>query len=302
MMMKNTLRKFVRTKRVQKVIFIIFNFLSSIKLFFAQPLAIYRKNKFLFEKKYALEIGGPTPLFQTKNKKIPIYADLLRLDNCNFNETNFWSSLKEGDLVKFDNKNSGKQIISDASDLSKITDSTYDILVNSHVIEHIANPIKALLEWRRVIKDNGFLLMVVPHKDGTYDIKRPVTKLDHIIKDYNDNMTEDDTTHFQEVLELHDLKLDTTVRDYDDHRERTHDNINRRIVHHHVFDTLLVARIIDYVGFKIIDIQQVKPYNIIILAQKHEQKTVKNDSFLDINSILYKESIFPTDRPMMQKI
>jgi predicted SAM-dependent methyltransferase len=210
--------------------------------------------------------------------------------------------LKEGDLVKFDNKNSGKQIISDASDLSKITDSTYDILVNSHVIEHIANPIKALLEWRRVIKDNGFLLMVVPHKDGTYDIKRPVTKLDHIIKDYNDNMTEDDTTHFQEVLELHDLKLDTTVRDYDDHRERTHDNINRRIVHHHVFDTLLVARIIDYVGFKIIDIQQVKPYNIIILAQKHEQKTVKNDSFLDINSILYKESIFPTDRPMMQKI
>lgn len=296
MILKNKLRKLVRTKEAQKIVSFLYNIIPSIKLLFERPINIFTKNKRLFEKKYALEIGGPTPLFQIKNKKFPIYSELLTLDNCNFNEANFWSSLKEGELIKFDNKNSGKQIIADASDLSKIEASSYDILLNSHVIEHIANPIKALFDWKRVINEKGILVMVVPHKDGTYDHKRPVTKLDHLIEDYNTNISENDTTHFHEVLELHDIKVDTTVRDYDDHYERTLDNSNRRIVHHHVFDTKLVVDIIDFVGFKIIDVQLLKPYNIIIIAQKDESSLVNNDFFINKDSNLYKDSIFATDR------
>ena len=218
------------------------------------------------------------------------------MDNINFNEDNFWSSIKKGENIKFDNNNIGKQIIDDASDLAKIDDSSYDILINSHVIEHIANPLKALLNWKRVIKENGILLMVVPHKDGTYDHKRPVTTIEHIIEDYNTDIKEDDATHFQEIIELHDLVLDTTVRDYDDHFERTNDNFNTRIAHHHVFDTQLVVKMIDHVGFKIINVQLRKPYNIIILAQKKEVNYVKNYNFFDKNSSLYADSPFYTDR------
>jgi predicted SAM-dependent methyltransferase len=296
MILKNRLRKLVRTKEAQKIVSFLYNIIPSIKLVFARPINIFTKNKKLFQNKYALEIGGPTPLFQRKNKKFPIYAELLNLDNCNFSEANFWSSLKEGELIKFDNKNTGKQIIADASDLSKIKDSSYDILLNSHVIEHIANPIKALLGWKRVIKDKGVLVMVVPHKDGTYDHKRPVTKLDHIIEDYNTNISENDSTHFHEVLELHDIKVDTSVRDYEDHYERTNDNSSRRIVHHHVFDTFLVVKMIDYVGFRIIDVQLLNPYNIIVIAQKDELSLFKNDIFLNKDSSLYRDSIFSTDR------
>jgi predicted SAM-dependent methyltransferase len=296
MKLKNKLRKIVRTKKVQYILSLFYKIIPSIKLLFERPINIFTKNKRLFENKYALEIGGPTPLFQRKNRKFPIYAELLNLDNCNFSEANFWSNLKEGELIKFDNKNSGKQIIADASDLSKIKDSSYDILLNSHVIEHIANPIKALFDWKRVIKEKGILVMVVPHKDGTYDHKRPVTKLNHLIEDYNSNIADNDTTHFHEVLELHDIKMDTSVRDYDDHYERTTDNSNRRIVHHHVFDTQLVVNMIDYIGFKIIDVQLLKPYNIIIIAQKEDLNLVNNDIFLNKEASLYKGSIFPTDR------
>ena len=296
MTIKNNLKKLVRTKEVQGVVSFLLNISPSIKLIFKQPINIFTKNKHLFENKYALEIGGPTPLFQRKNKKFPIYSQLLKLDNCNFNEANFWSSLKDGELIKFDNKNSGKQIISDASDLSKIESFSYDILLNSHVIEHIANPIKALFEWKRVIKVEGILVIVVPHKDGTYDHKRPVTKLDHLIEDYNTNISENDTTHFHEVLELHDIEMDTTIQDYNDHYERTIDNSKRRIVHHHVFDTKLVVDMIDFVGFRIIDVQLLEPYNIIIIAQNDEINLVNNDFFINRDSNLYKNSIFPTDR------
>jgi predicted SAM-dependent methyltransferase len=296
MKLKNKLRKIVRAKKVQYILSFFYKIIPSIKLLFERPINIFTKNKRLFENKYALEIGGPTPLFQRKNRKFPIYAELFNLDNCNFSEANFWSNLKEGELIKFDNKNSGKQIIADASDLSKIKDSSYDILLNSHVIEHIANPIKALFDWKRVIKEKGILVMVVPHKDGTYDHKRPVTKLNHLIEDYNSNIAENDTTHFHEVLEMHDIKIDTSVRDYDDHYERTTDNSNRRIVHHHVFDTQLVVNMIDYIGFKIIDVQLLKPYNIIIIAQKEDLNLVNNDIFLNKDASLYKGSIFPTDR------
>ena len=296
MKLKKILRKIVRTKVVQKSLLFFYHTITSIKLVFARPISIFIDNKHLFKNKYALEIGGPTPLFQKKNKKFPIYAELLKIDNCNFSEANFWSSLKEGELIKFDNKNSGKQIIADASDLSKIEDCSYDILLNSHVIEHIANPIKALNDWKRVIKDNGILVIVVPHKDGTYDHKRPVTKLDHLIEDFNTNISENDTTHFDEVLELHDLKIDTSVKDFDDHFERTNDNLKRRIVHHHVFDTLLAIKMIDFVGFNIIDVQLLKPYNIIIIAQKVEKNLVNNDFYLNKNTSLYQDSIFATDR------
>jgi predicted SAM-dependent methyltransferase len=292
----NKIRKLFQTKKVQKTLSFLYNIIPSIKLVFDQPMDVFTKNKRLFENKYALEIGGPTQLFKKKYKKFPIYAELLSLDNCNFSEANFWSSLKAGEVIKFDNKNSGKQIIADASSLSQIDDSSYDILLNSHVIEHIANPIKALFSWKRVIKQKGVLVMVVPHKEKTYDYKRPVTRLDHLIEDYKTNITENDTTHFNEVLELHDINVDTTVRDYEDHFERTMDNENKRIVHHHVFDTHLVVNMLDYVGFKIIDVQLLKPYNIIIVAQKCDLELINNDLFLNKNTILYKDSIFSTDR------
>ena len=114
--------------------------------------------------------------------------------------------------------------------------------------------------------------MVVPNKEFTYDNKRPVTKFEHIVEDYMEGIGEDDSTHFQEVIELHDLEKDSTVIDYNDHFQRTMDNFNRRIVHHHVFDTELVVKIVDFVGFKILEVQQVKPYHIIVIAQKSDAK------------------------------
>jgi SAM-dependent methyltransferase len=266
-----------------------------------KPIEIFIKNNHRFKNKNAIEIGGPSKIFEDKGKIFPVYAELNSLDNCNYKESNFWSKIKEGEKIRFNKrKEFGKQIVSDGSDLSKVQDASYELLLNSHVIEHLANPIKALHEWERVLKTNGILVMIVPHKDNTYDNKRPVTKFEHLVSDYEKNIREDDSTHFQEVIELHDLIKDTTVSGFTDHFERTHDNFNTRIVHHHVFDIELVVKLVDFIGFKILGVQPVKPYHIFVIAEKTGGiNHADNTYFLNRNAEIYTRSPFITDQNLI---
>jgi hypothetical protein len=64
-------------------------------------------------------------------------------------------------------------------------------VLSSHCLEHVANPILALREWLRVMTPDGTLVLVLPHKEGTFDHQRPTTTLGHMIDDYE---REDDMT------------------------------------------------------------------------------------------------------------
>jgi FkbM family methyltransferase len=65
-----------------------------------------------------------------------------------------------------------------------LPDSSQDYIVSSHVLEHFPNPIKALLEWDRLIKPGGVIFMIIPHKDRTFEKDRPRTTLDHLLEDF----------------------------------------------------------------------------------------------------------------------
>jgi hypothetical protein len=49
---------------------------------------------------------------------------------------------------------------------------------------------------------------LLPDKRRTFDHRRPVTTLAHLIADLNADMAEDDLTHLPEILALHDLERD----------------------------------------------------------------------------------------------
>jgi hypothetical protein len=54
------------------------------------------------------------------------------------------------------------------------------------------------------LKNNGILLFVLPQKEGTFDHKRSVTTIKHLIEDFENDIDEDYLSHLPEILKLHD--------------------------------------------------------------------------------------------------
>lgn len=241
------------------------------------------KNKDVYIKalsnRCGLEIGGPSSLLQ-RNNILPVYPSIKSLDGCNYSDETIWEGkLKEGyNYFYSSSKSKGFQYILDAVNLESIENHKYDFIISCHNLEHIANPIKALKEWLRVLKNDGFLLLVLPNKDGTFDHKRKITSLDHLIDDYNNSIGEDDLTHLDEILALHDLSMDKAAGDFESFKKRSKNNFRNRTLHHHVFDNFLLIQLFNYLNLQVIALDTVKPFHIIIMGKKLSDGVFPNNS------------------------
>jgi len=245
-----------------------------------------------------LEIGGPSSVFTAKGF-LPVYPLIERLDNCNFSAGTVWEGkILEGPTFKFDNNRApGQQYIMEATDLRRISSGYYDFVLSSHSIEHTANPLGALKEWVRVLKPGGSLVLVVPHKEGTFDHRRPVTALEHLIDDFKNESGEDDQTHVAEALKLTDLDRDWGVADLVTFEKRLGDNLAFRCLHHHVFDTSLVVEILHFLNLQLLCVEATWPFHIVVAAQVPESNaTVRNESFRSPIAEWRKKSPFQIDR------
>lgn len=250
-----------------------------------QKIKYYPHCKSLFESRIGLEIGGPSKIFGRRGL-IPVYPIASRIDNCNFSNHTVWEgSINEGDAFIFDRgKEPGFQYVAEASNLQFLEDSSYDFVLSSHCIEHLANPLQGLAEWLRVLKQDGLLILVVPHKGGTFDHRRPVTLLSHLIQDFDNQTGEGDMTHLPEIIKLHDLAKDPGAGDFESFLERSKRNIENRCLHQHVFDTRLAVDVVNHMRLQILAVELFHPFHIIIIAKKIElDQAVNNESFIRTN-------------------
>ena len=212
---------------------------------------IFIKNVF---NKNGIEIGGPSFFFRNF---ITVYDYINNLDNVNFSNRNIWSGkINEGQyyIWSSSSKKIGKQFINCSTNLTKITDKKYDFLLSSHQLEHVANPIKALEEFKRILKPSGKIILILPYSKYNFDHKRPITKFEHILSDFKNNIKEDDLTHLQESLDLTDFAINET--NIDEFTILAKNNYYTRILHHHVFDEELVFKIFNYVNIKILNFEK----------------------------------------------
>jgi glycosyltransferase involved in cell wall biosynthesis len=75
--------------------------------------------------------------------------------------------------------------------------NSVDFVISSHVIEHFPDPIKALKEWYRVVKPGGYLYIIAPHKERTFDKERPRSTLAELIERHETGkVPESDLDHY----------------------------------------------------------------------------------------------------------
>ena len=196
----------------------------------------------------------------------------------------------------------GKRYIAEATDLKCIPSATYEGILASRVIEHVTNPLLALSEWLRVLKEKGVLVLLVPHKDGIFDHRRSVSALEHLVEDYKKGITEHDLTHLPEILERHDLERDPGAGTFEALKNRSEKNYENRCLHHHVFDTELAVNMVNYMKWQILAVETMQPCHIIILAQKMPKNQLpNNNAFIGHHAAYKNHSPFFSDINHLRK-
>jgi len=199
----------------------------------------------ILENKYGIEIGGPSPI---TGEFIYFYAS--NMDNVVFHKNTVWAN--QNSTYNFFKDKSGKIIIDDAVDITNVSNKTYDFLFASHCLEHIANPLKALKEWLRIIKNEGHIILILPEKSQCFDHKRNISSFSTLLSQYEKNVGEDDLSTLPEILNNHDLSMDPLAGNYEQFKERSLKNFENRCLHHYVYSPELLKEIGDFLNCEFI--------------------------------------------------
>lgn len=88
----------------------------------------------------------------------------------------------------------------DTQGLSIFQPAQFDFVILNHVIEHIANPIKIVAELFRITKSKGHVVISAPDKNFTFDKSRALTTYEHLLKEYQENVTTVTDVHYIDFL------------------------------------------------------------------------------------------------------
>ena len=77
----------------------------------------------------------------------------------------------------------------DVDRLRAIATRSVDFVIASHVLEHLAEPLGLLEEIDRVLEPGGLLLILLPDRRRTFDVKRPPTSLEELVRKHASGCT-----------------------------------------------------------------------------------------------------------------
>jgi SAM-dependent methyltransferase len=74
-------------------------------------------------------------------------------------------------------------VIDDGERLLTFADGSLDFIIANHFIEHCENPLGAMRTHLSRVRMGGYLYYAVPDKRFTFDLDRPLTDFDHLVRD-----------------------------------------------------------------------------------------------------------------------
>jgi hypothetical protein len=134
----------------------------------------------------------------------------------------------------------------------------------------------------------------VPHREGTFDHRRPVTTLEHLREDAERETGEDDLTHLDEILRLHDLARDPGAPGPEAFAQRCRENQSLRGMHHHVFVSRSAFEVCQEAALNVLLLAPRRPFHIVCLCQTSANggKTLDERELADV----LRRSPFSSDR------
>lgn len=136
-------------------------------------------------------------------------------------------------------------IVANGDDLISTFDESVDFVISSHVIEHFFDPLKALFEWKRVIKKGGYVFTIAPLKEFTPGENRNISSFDELLERHKGILKPNNI----EMIKGHKFLLDN------DNLTKVYIDMVSNNGHGHftVFDLDLLCKCIDYVGLEIVE-------------------------------------------------
>jgi SAM-dependent methyltransferase len=95
-------------------------------------------------------------------------------------------------------------VVDDGEALGSFPDGTLDFVAANHFIEHCENPIGTLQNHLRVVVPGGVVFLAVPDKRRTFDVSRPLTTAEHLLRDHRHGAAGSRWDHYLEYARLTD--------------------------------------------------------------------------------------------------
>lgn len=213
-----------------------------------------------------IEIGAlHAPLSVDAKKAKVLYVD--RMSQKDLYDQ--YPEFKKYDLVDAD-------IIDNGDELSTIPDKSYDFCISNHVLEHLEDPLKALSNWMRILKDKGILYLSVPLPYNIVDRHRQPTPISHIIDDLG--LMERDRQKYSELRRDHFLDF---VQSTNFSQSANNAFLNTKAdelmnmnysIHFHVFSEEALLQMMDFVAkkiaIKVVEFVKNEPEEFILIIEK----------------------------------
>ena len=144
-----------------------------------------------------------------------------------------------------------------------VDDSCFDFLISAHCLEHCVDPIKVLNEWKRIIRKEGKIILILPHCERTFDKKRKKSDINNHINDFNNSISVDDYinengSHRHILEESAEVSFENFNHSWEKKARIERDKWDFKWlsetgnIHYHVWTQNEVIDLLSYIDFKII--------------------------------------------------
>jgi SAM-dependent methyltransferase len=138
-------------------------------------------------------------------------------------------------------------IVDDGETLQTIEDLSLDFIIANHMLEHTENPIGTIRNHLRKVRNGGVIYYAVPDKRYTFDVERPLTSFDHLVRDDQEGPQVSRIQHFEEWARLVNKVPLELLEEHVSELIRT-----RYSIHFHVWDRprfeSFLSQVGDYLG------------------------------------------------------